>query len=81
MGNVSKDKRDRTPLSFKGWCPKHDHFAMGAQEAREIFGLDCLICLETAAEKFDQPRAKGCPQDHLDRIRTPCGEHNQILAL
>src|SRR6266480_4095732 len=72
MGSVPPDKRNRTPICLKVMCPKHEHDARGWQKARDLFELTCLICGETAAEKFDEPRQREYSQD---RIRTPCGKH------
>jgi hypothetical protein len=80
MGSVPPDKRNRTPICLRGWCPKYDHFVLRAQKVRDLFGLVCLICLETAAEKYDEPRRRRYSQDHIDRIRTPCGKHKPNLS-
>jgi hypothetical protein len=74
LGGVPDDERSRIRIDVKAWCPKNDHFEMGKQEALELFGLDCMICLEKVAEKFDQP------QDSFDRIRTPCGKHQAAFS-
>jgi len=58
MGSVPEDKRNHTPLLLEGWCLKYDYFALDTQELYNLFGLVCLICLETAAEKFDEPRRR-----------------------
>ena len=75
LGGVPDDERSRMRIHVKAWCPKNDHFEIGKQKGLELFGLDCMICLEKVAEKFDQPHRKTYQQDHLDRIRTPCGKH------
>lgn len=49
------------------WCIQADHFKHGEQVASEVFGVDCGICLETAAEKYDDA------QSRIDRVHTPCG--------
>lgn len=54
------------------WCPRNDHFNRGKQKARELFGIECLICSENAADKFDRTWREGTA-DKVDRIRTPCG--------
>jgi hypothetical protein len=53
----------------------HNYSEMGAQNLAVLFGLNCLICLKTAAEKYDEPRLIGSSQDHIDRVRTPCGKY------
>lgn len=79
IGSVSEGERGCIRPDIKAWCPKNDHFAVGVQEAHELFGLDCSICLEKAAEKFDQPRRRRYRQEQVDRIRTPCGKHRSVF--
>src|SRR5947207_8299260 len=55
------------------WCPKSNHFDIGEQMTRELFGIDCLICSEKAAEKFDRI-CREKPADKIDRIYTACGK-------
>lgn len=36
------------------WYPRKDRFNVDEQEARELFAIDCSICLEETPEKFDR---------------------------
>lgn len=74
LGSFPNDQRTRTHIRIKAWCPRFDHFAKGKQVASEIFGLECAICMETTAEKFDETSNSTYPQSFPDRIFTPCGK-------
>ena len=72
LSRFGEEERKKTVIT-EIWCPKKNHFSKGKQEALEIFGVDCAICLEPAAEKYDRI----CEQrvaDEVNRMRMSCGK-------
>ena len=62
----SEADHSRICFGVRGWCPRFDHFTKGKQRAPELFSLECAICIETAAEKFDNPSNRANPQSYPD---------------
>jgi len=62
------DQISRKLVTLEHWYPRKSPLK-DLQEVREMFGLDCSICLQTAAEKLD-----GKVDINLERICTPCGK-------
>lgn len=75
LGSYPADVRNRHRISLLYHCPRHDHFMYGRQKVREIFGLDCAICLTSLSEKYECSGSENELEVQDERVRLPCGDY------
>lgn len=75
LGSHPADIRNRHRISLLYHCPRHDHFMYGRQKVREIFGLECAICLTSVSEKYEWPADENELEVQDERVRLPCGDY------
>lgn len=75
LGSHPTDIRNRHRISLLYHCPRHNHFIHGRQKVREIFGLECAICLTSLYEKYERPGDENELEAQDERVRLPCGDY------